>query len=112
MIEGNESWLPDELQHAGRENRDAEHAARYDRKEDGQADRELALLSRYIGPESTVIDLGAGTGQFAIAASAAVRQVIAVDVSAVMLGQLEAKLKALGVTNVACKLAGFLTFVH
>ena len=36
--------MPDELLTAGRENLDADHVARYDRKEDGDADEEVAML--------------------------------------------------------------------
>ena len=113
MLEGSESWIPDELDYAGRENLDPEHAARYDQKEDADAARELAiLLDRGVGATSTVVDLGAGTGQFALEASSAVGRVVAVDVSPVMLSRLEAKLRDRGITNVECKLAGFLTYVH
>lgn len=112
MLRGTETWIPNELQHAGRENRDAEHAARYDQKEDAAAAEEIVLLRERIGPDASVIDLGAGTGQFALAASSVVRHVTAVDVSPVMLRQLEATLESLGVRNVDCKVAGFLTYVH
>lgn len=101
-------WIPDELTYAGRENRDPAHAARYDQKMDAEAKRELAeLLKLGIGRESTVVDLGAGTGQFALEAAAAVKRVVAVDVSEVMLGQLRSKLQDSGVTNVECVPADF-----
>lgn len=106
-------WIPDELTYAGRENRDPAHAARYDQKMDAEAKRELAeLLKLGIGRESTVVDLGAGTGQFALEAAAAVKRVVAVDVSEVMLGQLRSKLQDSGVTNVECVPAGVLTYEH
>lgn len=108
-----ESWLPDELRHAGREHQDSDHAARYDRKEDAGAAGELELLAEFgIGPNSSVVDFGAGTGQFAIAASQSVRQVTAVDVSEVMLGRLRAKVESAGVRNVSCVPAGFLSYRH
>lgn len=107
------TWIPDELAYAGRENRDPAHAARYDQKMDAEAKRELAeLLPLGIGRDSTVVDLGAGTGQFAMEAASAVKRVIAVDVSEVMLGRLRAKLEESGVANVECVRAGFLTYEH
>jgi ubiquinone/menaquinone biosynthesis C-methylase UbiE len=107
------SWIPDELAYAGQENRDPVHAARYDQKMDAEAKRELAeLLALGIGEGSTVVDLGAGTGQFAMEAASAVQRVVAVDVSEVMLGRLREKLADSGVNNVECVLAGFLTYEH
>lgn len=113
MVGGRDAWTIDELAHAGRENLDPAHVARYDQKEDGDAAAELtALLAFGIDERSTVIDLGTGTGQFALAAAATVRRVVAVDVSPVMLEHVRAKLRRLGVQNVECVLAGFLTYEH
>jgi ubiquinone/menaquinone biosynthesis C-methylase UbiE len=108
-----ESWLPDELKYAGREHFDPVHAARYDQKMDAESEDELALLAeRGIGESSTVVDLGAGTGQFVMTASAAVRRVTAVDVSAIMLERLREKVRRARIQNVDCVLAGFLTYAH
>ena len=112
MLLDHYDWALDELRHAGRENRDAEHATKYDQKEDAAAAEEVRLLRKRIGPDATVIDLGTGTGQFTVAAAPAVKRVIAVDVSPVMLAQLEHKTKSLGLGNVDCRLAGFLTYNH
>lgn len=72
-------WLLNEVATAGRENLDAGHVARYDAKEDAGAAEEIALL-RQLGltRESLVIDIGTGTGQFAIAAAATGANVVAV----------------------------------
>jgi SAM-dependent methyltransferase len=103
----------DELAFAGRENLDPEHVARYDAKEDGGAVGEMAMLAGLgIGADSTVVDIGAGTGQFALAAAEAVGRVVAVDVSPVMLGRLREKLEARGTGNVETVAAGFLTYEH
>ena len=103
----------DELSHAGRENLDPAHADRYDDKEDADASAELSvLLRRGLDPRSTVVDLGAGTGQFTVAAATAVRRVVAVDVSPVMLEQLRGKVTQLRLENVECVQAGFLTYEH
>ncbi len=107
------SWVPDELQYAGRENLDPDHVARYDRKMDAEAPQELtALMELGIGKSSTVVDLGAGTGQFVLEAAPHVRRVVAVDVSEVMLTRLKAKLGESGLGKVECVLAGFLTYEH
>jgi FkbM family methyltransferase len=103
----------DERAHAGRENLDPEHVARYDAKEDGGAAAEVAMLGELgIGAEATVVDIGAGTGQFALAAAPAVRRVVAVDVSPVMLARLREKLGEGHAGNVETVEAGFLTYEH
>ncbi|HEX2161105.1 MAG TPA: class I SAM-dependent methyltransferase [Thermoleophilaceae bacterium] len=107
------SWFVDELAHAGRENLDADHAVRYDAKEDAAAASEVALLAEHgLTPESLLVELGAGTGQFTVAVAPACGRVVAVDVSPVMLAQLESKLAALELGNVEIARAGFLTYEH
>lgn len=106
-------WLIDELSHAGRENLDAEHVARYDAKEDAGATTEVALLKGLgLTQESLVLEFGAGTGQFSIAAAPECARVIAVDVSKLMLEQIRSKAADLELSNVQIVRAGFLTYEH
>lgn len=107
------SWFIDELAHAGRENLDDEHVARYDEKESAGAAQEVALLAELgLARDSVVVELGAGTGQFSVEAAPVCTRLVAVDVSPVMLRRLEAKLAALGLDNVEIARAGFLTYEH
>jgi ubiquinone/menaquinone biosynthesis C-methylase UbiE len=107
------TWFIDELGYAGRENLDADHVARYDGKMDAAAAAEVALL-RELGltRDSTVVEMGAGTGQFSVEAAPACARLIAVDVSPVMLQRLEDKVAALGLDNIEIVRAGFLTYEH
>ncbi len=106
-------WQLDEIAHAGRENLDADHVARYDDKEDADAAAEVRLLEELgMNSASTVLDLGAGTGQFTLAAAPRCRRVVAVDVSPVMLVRLRAAVDERRLTNVECVNAGFLTYEH
>src|SRR4051812_6589233 len=90
-------WQLDEISSIGRENLDAEHVARYDEKEDAGASLEVELLrSLGFGPESVVVDLGAGTGQFALAAAESFGRVVAVDPSPVMLARLRGSVQQRG----------------
>jgi cyclopropane fatty-acyl-phospholipid synthase-like methyltransferase len=74
---------------------------------------ELTLLRRLgLDSSSTLVDIGAGTGQFAIAAATVCRRVVAVDVSPVMLTVLQKKIQAAGLTNIDVINAGFLTYQH
>jgi ubiquinone/menaquinone biosynthesis C-methylase UbiE len=112
-ISARHGWLLEEMASAGRENLDAAHVARYDAKENAGARDEVALCQALgLGARSTVIDIGAGTGQFAIAAAPACARVIAVDVSGVMLERLRAKVADAGLTNVELVHAGFLSYEH
>lgn len=107
------TWFIDEANHAGRENLDASHIARYDGKEDADAAAEVALLEDLgLTRESLVIELGAGTGQFTVAVAPACARVIAVDVSPPMLHRLQAKSTDLGLGNIEAVEAGFLTYEH
>ena len=107
------AWLLDEVAHAGRENLDAEHVARYDRKMDAEADAEVRLLQGLgLDSTSTVLDIGAGTGQFALAVAPVCRRVIAADVSPVMLARLREQVDAHALANVECVEAGLLTYEH
>jgi ubiquinone/menaquinone biosynthesis C-methylase UbiE len=110
---GRPQWLLDEVASAGRENLDPGHVAHYDAKEDAGAAGEVRLLAAVgLGSDSVVVDVGAGTGQFTLAAAGVCTRVVAVDVSPVMLRSLRAKLDAAGVTNVEVVQAGFLTYEH
>lgn len=110
---GTPTWFIDELDYAGRENLDADHVARYDVKEDASAASEVALLSDFgLTSDSLVVEFGAGTGQFSVAVAPVCAQVIAVDVSPLMLGELAGKAEALCLTNIEMVRAGFLTYEH
>lgn len=107
------SWWLDEASSAGRENLDNVHVSRYDKKEDAKALNEIALLHKFgLTSESEIIDIGAGTGQFALQAASVCKRVIAVDVSALMLKQLEAKIEKTGIKNIEVVQSGFLTYQH
>ena len=109
-----EGWLLDELAHAGPEHLDPDFVATYDRKQghpDPQADI-AAFTARGAGQHSTILDMGAGTGQFALDAARHFGRIIAVDVSGVMLGHLHDRASDAGLTNVECIRAGFLSYEH
>jgi ubiquinone/menaquinone biosynthesis C-methylase UbiE len=106
-------WMVSELANAGRENLDPRHVSRYDTKEDATAVDEVAFLKTLgLTPESVVVDIRAGTGQFAVAAASACARVVAVDVSPVMLNLLQAKVTAAQATNIEVVRAGFLSYEH
>lgn len=106
-------WMLDELAHAGEEHLDPEYVQGYDRKAGVDPEEDLATLRRLgLNGTQTLIDLGAGTGSLALAAAPLCRRVVAVDVSTPMLKILEANVRELGLQNVECVHAGFLSYQH
>jgi ubiquinone/menaquinone biosynthesis C-methylase UbiE len=105
--------LLEEIALAGPEHLDPAYVAGYDRKAQFDPTADLDdLRSRGLGPASTLIDFGAGTGTFALAAAPHCKRVIAVDVSPAMLEAIQTRAAEDGVTNVACVQAGFLSYEH
>jgi SAM-dependent methyltransferase len=107
-------WMPDELAYAGPEHLDAEFVAAFDRKQgwpDPGPDIDM-LRSRGLAGSSTVVDLGAGTGQFALPAATVFGRVVAVDVSPAMVAHLRAAAVHRGLSNVDVVRAGFLSYHH
>lgn len=107
------TWIFDELSHAGLEHVTPAHVAVYDAKAQVDPAPEIALLQTLgLNASSTLLDMGAGTGEFALAAARVCRHVTAVDVSPFMLAVLQQKVTAQQVTNIEGVLGGFLSYQH
>jgi SAM-dependent methyltransferase len=104
----------DELAHAGPEHLDPDFVAGYDRKQ-GHPDpaEDLAIFEAHgLDGTSEVLDLGAGSGQFALGAARRFGHVTAVDVSPAMIAFLRESASAAGLANLDCVRAGFLSYDH
>jgi SAM-dependent methyltransferase len=109
-----EPWMIDELAHAGPEHLDPAFVAGFDRKQgypDPSEDLD-ALAAHGLSDASTVVDLGAGTGRFALAAARRFGKVVAVDVSPAMVELLRTRAAEDGLANLDCVRAGFLSYAH
>jgi len=109
-----ESWMIDELAYAGPEHLDAAFVAGFDRKQgypDPAEDLD-ALAAQGLDASAAVVDLGTGTGQFALAAARRFGHVTAVDVSPAMLALLRERAAGAGLGNLDCVRAGFLSYQH
>ncbi|MBF9131196.1 class I SAM-dependent methyltransferase [Plantactinospora sp. S1510] len=110
---GQPDWWLDELAHAGNEHLDPGYVAGYDRKAGHDPQADLDTLCRLgLDADSTLVDLGSGTGRLPLAAARICRRLVAVDVSTAMLGRLREDAARAGLTNVEIVQAGFLSYVH
>lgn len=107
------AWLFDERAHAGHEHLDPASVSIYDEKARSDPTDDLTLLRRLsLDGSSTLVDLGAGTGSFALAAASVCRKVVAVDISQAMISTLKDRTRELALANVEIVEAGFLTYEH
>jgi len=87
---------------------DANHQLFRDYKQEA----EQIVVRLGLEPSATVIDMGCGTGAFALHAAERYRKIYAVDVSKAMLGRARRKAKRAGLNNLEFHHGGFLTYEH
>ena len=108
------SWHYDEIVQVGTDYSDEAEVAEYDSRMEKLRDirEEICEIITFLGPEQrkTVLEIGTGTGNFAIAASGYYDEVIAIDISQAMLGY--AGKKAPYIKNIKFLQGGFLTYRH
>lgn len=79
---------------------------------DSENNRLLDILRQYgsLHPKAELLEIGTGTGAFARAAAPFCREILAVDVSKVMLKYAKQKTQESGIKNIRFESAGFLSF--
>jgi SAM-dependent methyltransferase len=101
-------WRLDERAHSGPEHLEAGYVAGYDAKTKLDVGTALDPLRRHgLGPETTLVDLGCGTGLLAAAAASEAGRVIGIDPSPAMLEVARRRSDAVEWVE-----AGFLTYEH
>jgi putative AdoMet-dependent methyltransferase len=109
-------WQYDEMKHSGVDYADEAVAKSYDachgtfRNYEQEAQGIIARLG--VGPDSAILDMGCGTGTFAIHAAMHYRKVYAADVSEQMLKLARDKAEQAGSHNIEFRHGGFLTYLH
>jgi ubiquinone/menaquinone biosynthesis C-methylase UbiE len=107
-------WQYNELKPTGVDYTTIEEVERYDSRMQKLRDikAEINNLIELVVPtkESKILELGTGTGEFAIALSHLCQSVLAIDVSSVMLDYARKKAKRRNAGNIEFCHAGFLTF--
>ncbi len=102
------SWYLHERAHAGLEHFDSAYVGAYDAKTRLDLEAALELLRRHgLGPDTTLVDLGCGTGLLAVAAAPEAGRVVGVDLSPAMLEIARSRGDAIEWVE-----AGFLTYEH
>lgn len=110
------NWLFDEFVQVGVDYTDEDIVAEYDKHHEGfrDLDQEAKTIFKALdlSSDSTVLDIGCGTGGLTTRFAQMCRHVYAVDISKSMLAQLAHKIKTEGFNNVTIVQSGFLTYQH
>jgi ubiquinone/menaquinone biosynthesis C-methylase UbiE len=106
----------DEYRQDGKDYGDPRIAEAYDeghaRFRDFDRESEDIFAAIAVGPDHVIMDIGAGTGSFALRAARSCAKVFAVDVSQAMLDQAGKKAREAGISNIVYCHGGFLTYEH
>lgn len=109
-------WQWDEMGTVGALHESADVAAKYDDFHKGfrDIDAENSHMLGLLEPKEhqTVLDMGAGTGFFVLAAAERYSKVYAVDISAAMLDRASSKAREAGLDNIEFCQGSFLTYQH
>ncbi len=109
-------WLYNELKQAGTDYSKRNQAEAYDSRiqqiENVEEENEGIIRKINLICDQSIIDLGAGTGTFAIQAAKHCQWVYAVDVSDAMLKIARRKAREQSVTHISFHVGGFLTYEH
>jgi len=109
-------WQYDETKSCGVNYNSLWQARIYDRRHRGfrdynkEAEEIIALLG--LDTDGTVLDMGCGTGAFAIHAAGYFRKIYAVDISNAMLKCARRKARKEKLSNIEFRQGGFLSYVH
>ena len=110
------AWQYNEIQQVGTDYTDEAQVKAYDqcmqRLRDVNEETETIIKSINLKKNETILEIGTGTGSFAIEAARHCAKVIAIDVSQKMLEFAQQKAQMMGITNVEFNHAGFLTYCH
>lgn len=109
-------WQYNEQQQVGTDYTDEAQVQAYDlsmqKLRDVKKETDIIIKSLDLTRNQTVLEIGTGTGSFAIEAAEHCAKVIAIDVSPGMLKFAQQKAKMRGTTNIVFHHAGFLTYEH
>jgi putative AdoMet-dependent methyltransferase len=108
------AWWPDETKQVGTDYNEVSEVAAYDARHsqfrDIEQENQGILEALCLQRDQVLIDLGAGTGAFAVQAAKHCQRVYAVDVSEPMLDYARRRAQAAGIDNIEFCVGGFLSY--
>ena len=111
---GKNKWQYNELQQVGVDYKNYDEVARYDARMKKLRDIETEINSLIEAtsptPDSVILEIGTGTGEFTLALAAKSQKLFAIDVSPAMLEYADKKAKERKIKNIEFHHAGFLTY--
>ncbi len=115
-MSGYPAWQYDEMKQVGKDYNSVAEVEAYDirhsRFRNVEKENEAILESLEVRPGQSVIELGTGTGAFAIQAAKRFDRVYAVDISPAMLEYAQLKAARAGVRSILFRRGGYLTYSH
>ncbi len=115
-MKSNAKWFYDETVQVGTDYQDISNVQTYDMKMAKFRDinKEISDMIEAISPgrEHSLLEIGTGTGNFAIEAAKHCNKVYAIDVSSAMIAYAKQKAQKMGINNISFFQAGFLSYEH
>ena len=115
-MKSNAKWIYDENVQVGTDFQDISKVQEYDMKMAKFRDvkREATEIIKVIclDREHSLLEIGTGTGNFAIEAARHCKNVYAIDVSSTMIDYAKQKAQTMGISNISFSQAGFLSYEH
>lgn len=115
-MKSNANWLYNETVQVGTDYQDISNVQDYDmnmaKLRDVKKEAIDIIEAISLGKEHTLLEIGTGTGNFAIEAAKHCKKVYAIDVSSTMIAYATQKAQKTGINNISFFQAGFLSYEH
>ena len=115
-MKSNTKWFYDETVQVGTDYQDISNVQAYDiqmaKFRDVKKEATDIIETICLGREHSLLEIGTGTGNFAIEAAKHCNNVYAIDVSSAMIAYAKQKAQKMGIGNISFFQAGFLSYEH
>lgn len=112
----NKEWFYDETIQVGTNYQDISNVQAYDQQmakfRDVKKEAKDIIEAISLGGEHSLLEIGTGTGNFAIEAAKHCNEIYAIDVSSAMIAYAKQKAQINGISNISFFQAGFLNYEH